>query len=69
MVPREVGHSSTDMIEKTYGHLGTIRQRAPAVEYRADRHAAILGQRLATVRPLQVVGRKNVQTSVETGRS
>lgn len=33
-VAREVGHKDTDMIERVYGHLGTVRRRAKSVEYR-----------------------------------
>lgn len=43
---REVGHSSTDMIEETYGHLGEVRHRSEFVEFRVEQHAARLGQRL-----------------------
>lgn len=32
-VSREMGHSSTDMVSRVYGHLGEIRQRKPVVEY------------------------------------
>jgi hypothetical protein len=45
-VSRELGHSSTGMIERTYGHLGTVRHRAEVVEYRLDQHRVRLGQRL-----------------------
>jgi hypothetical protein len=37
-VARELGHSSTDMVEKVYSHLGTIRHRSDAVEYRVEQH-------------------------------
>ena len=37
-VAREVGHSSTAMIEKVYGHLGQVRHRAKYVEYRTAQH-------------------------------
>jgi len=49
-VAREVGHSSTDMIEEVYGHLGQVRHRSEVVEYRAEQHAAMLGDRLTAVR-------------------
>jgi len=49
-VAREVGHSSTAMIEKTYGHLGQARHRAEVVEYRVEQHAATLEDRLAAIR-------------------
>ena len=45
-VAKEVGHSSTKMIEDTYGHLGLVRHRSEVVEYRVEQHAAILGDRL-----------------------
>jgi len=37
-VAREVGHSSTAMIEKVYGHLGQIQHRSEPVEYRVRQH-------------------------------
>lgn len=37
-VAREVGHSSTAMIEKVYGHLGQTRHRSKFVEYRVEQH-------------------------------
>lgn len=46
-VAGEVGHSSTAMIERTYGHHGELRHRAKAVEYRGAQHKAKLGDRLA----------------------
>ena len=46
---REVGHSGTDMIERTYGHLGNVRHRAVAVEYRTAQHRKVLRGRLALV--------------------
>jgi len=49
-VAREVGHSSTDMIEETSGHLGVVRHRSDVVEFRAEQHRAILGDRLTLVR-------------------
>ena len=36
-VAREVGHSSTRMIEKVYGHPSDARHRANVVEYRVQR--------------------------------
>ena len=37
-VAGEVGHSSTAMIERVYGHLGQQRHRAKVVEYRVEQH-------------------------------
>ena len=46
-VAKELGHTGTAMIEKTYGHLGEVRHRADVVEYRVEQHAAKLGDRLS----------------------
>jgi integrase len=48
-VAKELGHTGTAMIEKTYGHLGEVRHRADAVEYRVEQHAAKLGDRLSNL--------------------
>jgi integrase len=49
-VSREMGHSSRDLVEQVYGHLGrNPRHRADVVEYRAEQHAEILGDRLAAL--------------------
>ena len=48
-VAKELGHTGTAMIEKTYGHLGEVRHRADVVEYRVEQHAAKLGDRLVAV--------------------
>jgi len=45
-VSRELGHSSTAMVEKVYSHLGTMRHRSEVVEYRVEQHVATLGDRL-----------------------
>jgi integrase len=42
-VSRELGHSSTAMVEKVCSHLGTMRHRSEVVEYRVEQHAATLG--------------------------
>jgi len=42
----ELGHSSTKMIEATYGHLGVVRHRSEVVEYRVEQHRAKLGHRV-----------------------
>jgi integrase len=48
-VRREMGHSSRDLVEQVYGHLGTIRHRAEVVEYRAHQHMEVLGERLESL--------------------
>jgi integrase len=49
-VARELGHSSTAMVEKVYSHLGTLRHRSEVVEYRIEQHAATLGERLEALK-------------------
>ena len=49
-VSRELGHTSTALVEKVYGHLGTIRHRSEVVEYRVERHAEALRDRLEALR-------------------
>lgn len=48
-VSRELGHGSRDMVERTYGHLGTIRYRSEVVEYRVQQHHSALRDRLAAL--------------------
>lgn len=55
-VASEVGHSSTAMIEKTYGHLGQARHRANVVEFRPEQHKASLEDRLARLPLLRQPG-------------
>ena len=33
-----MGHGSTDMIDRVYSHLGTVRHRSEVVEYRVEQH-------------------------------
>ncbi len=49
-VAREMGHGGEAMVRKVYGHLGQVRHRAEAVEYRIEQHAAKLGARLEALR-------------------
>ena len=44
-VAREMGHGGEAMVRRVYGHLGQVRHRAEAVEYRVEQHAAKLGGR------------------------
>ncbi len=46
-VLRELGHGSRAMVEEVYAHLGTMRHRSEAVEYRIEQHAEALADRLA----------------------
>jgi hypothetical protein len=49
-VGRALGHGGDALVRKVYGHLGTVRHRSAAVEYRMEQHAATLGDRVATLR-------------------
>jgi len=50
LVRREMGHGDESLVRKIYGHLGTIRHRAPVVEFRADLHFEALGDKLSRLR-------------------
>ena len=45
-----MGHGSQDTVERVYSHLGTVRHRSDVVEYRADQHREVLGERLEALR-------------------
>jgi integrase len=45
-VGRELGHGGDSLVRRIYRHLGDVRHRAEAVEYRVEQHAPILGDRL-----------------------
>jgi len=45
-VAREMRHGGETMVQKVYGHLGQVRHRAEAAEYRVEQHVAKLGARL-----------------------
>src|SRR2546425_12731851 len=49
-VARELGHGGDAMVKQVYGHLGDVRQRSAAVEYRVQKHTAILKPRLEALR-------------------
>lgn len=46
-VKRELGHGDLRLVEEVYGHLGEIRHRSDAVEYRVEQHEERLRERLA----------------------
>ena len=52
-VAREVGHSSTAMIEKVYGHLGQIQHRSEVVEYRVRQHRKAIARLRRTLQQQQ----------------
>ena len=66
-VAREVGHSSTAMIEKTYGHLGQARHRAETVEYRVEQHIKTLEERLQQLVCRNVRQTEGVHSTVAVG--
>ncbi|MFQ5790541.1 MAG: tyrosine-type recombinase/integrase [Gemmatimonadota bacterium] len=45
-VARELGHGGTSLVERVYGHLGSVRHRSEAVEYRVENHSDTLRERL-----------------------
>lgn len=49
-VSRELGHSSTRMVERVYAHLGAVRSRSEAVEYRVEEFEEELKDRLRELR-------------------
>jgi integrase len=42
-VAREMGHGGEAMVRRVYGHLGQVRHRSEAVEYRIEQHLINLG--------------------------
>jgi integrase len=49
-VSRELGHTSTDMVQRIYAHLGQVRHRSEVMEYRVEQHEKALGDRLTALR-------------------
>jgi integrase len=45
-VGRELGHGGTSLVERVYGHLGTVRHRSEHLEYRIENHQDELAERL-----------------------
>lgn len=37
-VGKELGHGGDSLVKRVYGHLGTVRHRSAAVEYRVQQH-------------------------------
>lgn len=48
-VAREMGHGGQALVDRVYGHLGDVRHRSDAVEYRAEQHREKLGERLEAI--------------------
>jgi integrase len=49
-VAKELGHGGEAMVRRVYGHLGQVRHRAKAVEYRVEQHRKALRDRLTALR-------------------
>lgn len=47
----ELGHGGEATVRSVYGHLGMIRHRSAAFEYRVEQHRAVLGERLERLSP------------------
>ncbi len=45
-VGKELGHGGTALVERVYGHLGTVRHRSEVLEYRVENHRDALGEKL-----------------------
>jgi integrase len=45
-VSKELGHGGEALVRTVYGHLGTVRHRSEAVEYRVKQHRKVLKERL-----------------------
>ena len=43
-------HVHLDRVENVYGHLGEVRHRAEAVDYRVEQHRETLAERLETLK-------------------
>lgn len=52
---REVGHASTEMVERIYGRLGEVRHRSDVVEFRVEQHEDLLAVSLASMREKSAV--------------
>jgi hypothetical protein len=51
-----MGHGGSRLVERIYGHLGTIRHRSAEVEYRIENHEETLADRLEALRrPMKLV--------------
>lgn len=47
---RELGHTSTKLVEQVYSHLGDVRHRSEVIEYRIGQHRMELVERLRLLR-------------------
>jgi hypothetical protein len=65
-VRRELGHGDEALVRSIYGHLGTIRHRAPVVEYRTGQHLEVLGDKLPRLKARAVAQGKSFGTTTDT---
>lgn len=49
-VAKEMGHGGRELVDRVYGHLGTIGERSEVVEYRAEHYLKELGEKIADLR-------------------
>jgi len=57
-VGKELGHSGDALVRRVYGHLGTVRHRAAAVEYPVERLTLKAGRKMFAVRAANGESRK-----------
>jgi integrase len=48
-VSRELGHGGTSLVERVYGHLGSVRLRSEHLEYQVEDHQEVLRERLVAL--------------------
>ncbi|MGW8267202.1 MAG: tyrosine-type recombinase/integrase, partial [Longimicrobiales bacterium] len=49
-VAKEMGHGGDSLVKRIYGHLGTVRHRSEAVEFRVEQHKEALKDKLEALR-------------------
>jgi len=46
-VGKEMGHGGDALVRRVYGHLGTVRHRSAAVEFRVEQHRLTLRKHIS----------------------
>jgi hypothetical protein len=67
-VAKELGHGSVVVVERVCSHVGAVRHRADAVEFRVERHAVKLGDRLVRLGVFAVLNGKQIAESEVVSR-
>lgn len=49
-VAKEMGHGGRSLVDRVYGHLGSVRHRTELVEYRVEQHRERFAERLTRLR-------------------